>query len=128
MTADRAVVRGCAIHKTFNRAITNHATDSLLVEDNVAYNVQGMAFFFEDAAERNALYQRNLVVLVRRSFSLLQVDMTPAAFWITHPTNRFIGNHAVGAHSHGFWFDVKPAPRGLSHGRKGTRRAPQHHG
>merc|ERR1719271_981513 len=70
-----------------------------------------MAFFFEDAAERNALYQRNLVVLVRRSFSLLQVDMTPAAFWITHPTNRFIGNHAVGAHNFGFWFDVKPAPR-----------------
>merc|ERR1719353_136648 len=115
----RALVRGCAVHRTFNRALTNHATDGLLVEDTVAYNVQGMAFFFEDAAERGAVYQRNLAMMVRRSFSLLQVDLTPAGFWITHPGNSFIGNHAVGSHNFGFWYDIRFGPQFLSAGRKG---------
>jgi hypothetical protein len=116
----RAHVRGCAIHRTFNRAITNHATHGLTVENNVAYNVQGMAYFFEDAVETGAFYRGNLGVLVRRSFSLLQKDLTPAVFWVTHPNNTLIDNHAAGSHSFGFWFDIQGAPQGLSSGMKGV--------
>ena len=49
-------VRGCAIHNTFNRALTLHAVQDMLVEYNVVYNVMGLAFFMEDAVEeRNIL-------------------------------------------------------------------------
>jgi hypothetical protein len=112
---DRASVMGCAIHRTFNRAITNHQTHKLNVSHNVAYNIQGMAYFFEDGAETGAIYTGNLAVLIRPSFSLLQKDMQPAGFWITHPSNDFFSNHAVNANI-GFWFDVfgpKSAEMGL---------------
>ena len=48
------------------------------------------------------------------SWSLLNTDQTPAAFWITHPNNIFIGNHAVGADRYGYWFDTKPHSTGPS--------------
>jgi hypothetical protein len=33
-------VRSCAIHNTFNRALTVHATNYLTIEDNTAFNNQ----------------------------------------------------------------------------------------
>ena len=47
----RSYVRGCAIHRTFNRALTIHGTNGLLVEHNVAYDVMGHAYFLEDGVE-----------------------------------------------------------------------------
>merc|ERR1719199_1239343 len=117
--AGRAHVRGCAIHRTFNRAVTNHGTHNLLVENNVAYNVQGHAYFFEDAVETGAMYRNNLGVMIRQSFSLLQVDLTPAVFWVTNPSNHLIGNHAAGSHAFGFWYDIKKGAQGLSLGMEG---------
>ena len=81
---------------------------NLKVTDNVAYNIQGMAYFFEDAVETGAHYENNLGILVRPAFSLLAVDQSPAVFWITNPDNTFIRNHAVGAGGNGFWYGQPP--------------------
>ena len=40
-------VRSCAIHRTYNRAVGLHGTNRVLVQNNVAYNVMGHAFFME---------------------------------------------------------------------------------
>lgn len=49
-----------------------------------------------------------------RSWSLLNTDQTPAAFWITHPDNIFRRNHAAGSDRYGFWFDTQTHSMGPS--------------
>jgi hypothetical protein len=80
-------VRGCGIHNTFNRAVNIHGTHNVLVEHTVIYDVMGGAFFLEDGIETGNIFQYNLAVFVKSSTSLLNDDITPAAFWITNPNN-----------------------------------------
>ena len=107
-------VRGCAIHHTFNRAVTIHGVHHLLVEDNVAFNNMGHAYFLEDGVETGNVLQRNLGVFTRSSSSLLNVDITPATFWITNPKNIFRGNAAAGGTHFGYWFQLPNHPEGPS--------------
>jgi hypothetical protein len=44
-------VKGCSIHHSFLRAVTIHGTHRVLLENNVAYDVMGHTYFFEDALE-----------------------------------------------------------------------------
>uniref|UniRef100_UPI00398F2CC2 PKHD1 like 1, tandem duplicate 1 n=1 Tax=Pristiophorus japonicus TaxID=55135 RepID=UPI00398F2CC2 len=108
-------VRGCAIHRTFNRAMTIHGTHHLLVESNVAYDIRGGAFFIEDGIERGNILQYNLAVMVRQSTSLLNDDLTPAAFWVTNPQNTVRHNAAAGGTHFGFWYRLLKHPNGPSH-------------
>ena len=57
----------------------------------------------------------NLAVFVRASSSLLNDDLTPATFWITHPTNYVNHNHAAGGTHFGFWYRMLEHPEGPSH-------------
>ena len=107
-------VRGCGIHHTFNRAVTIHAVDNLLVENNVAYNVLGHAYFLEDGNEQNNVLQDNLGVFVRASSSLLNVDITPAVFWLVNPNNIVRRNAAAGGTHFGFWYRLPRNPTGPS--------------
>jgi hypothetical protein len=66
----------------------------------------GHNIFFEDAIETKNVIKNNLVVSTKRSWSLLNTDQTPASFLITHPDNIFIGNHAAGSESYGYWCDT----------------------
>ena len=107
-------VRGCAIHHTFNRAVTIHAVDYLLIENNVAYNILGHAYFFEDGNEQYNTVQGNLGVFVRASSSLLNVDITPATFWVVNANNIIRHNAAAGGTHFGFWYRLPPNPTGPS--------------
>ena len=107
-------VRGCGIHHTFNRAVTVHAVDNLLVEKNVAFNVLGHAYFLEDGNEQGNIIQDNLGVFVRASSSLLNVDITPATFWAVNPNNTFRRNAAAGGTHFGFWYRLPQHPTGPS--------------
>ena len=107
-------IEGCAIHKTFNRAITAHACHNLNIKRNVAYNSMGHQYFVEDGIETGNTYTENVGLIAHRAFSLLNTDQTPAVFWITNPNNNFIRNRAVGGHSFGFWFDAPTHPTGPS--------------
>jgi hypothetical protein len=49
-----------------------------------------------------------------RSMSLLKTDQTPACFWITHPNNIFIDNHAAGSDRYGFRYDLQTHSTGSS--------------
>ena len=113
-TVHNSYVKGNAIHHTYNRACTIHGVHYLTIENNVAYETMGHTFFIEDGAETKNLLKNNLAVKTKRSWSLLNTDQTPASFWITHPDNQFIGNHAAGSDRYGFWFDLQTNPTGPS--------------
>ena len=107
-------VRGCAVHNTFNRAFTIHGVHNLLLEDNVAFNNLGHAYFLEDGIETGTIIQRNLGIFTRSSSSLLNVDVTPATFWITNTMNTLRDNAAAGGTHFGYWFRPPFHPEGPS--------------
>ena len=108
-------VRGCGIHHTFNRAVTIHGVSNLLVERNVAYNIMGHAFFFEDGIETKNIVQYNLAIFVRPSSAHLNSDITPAAFWVTNPDNYVCHNAAAGGSHFAFWYNMPVHPGGPSY-------------
>ncbi|XP_035686784.1 fibrocystin-L-like [Branchiostoma floridae] len=108
-------VRGCAIHRSFNRAVTMHGTHNLLVERNVVFNIMGGAFFIEDGIETGNIVQYNLALFVRASTSLLNDDITPAGYWVTNPNNTIRHNHAAGGTHFGFWYRMHEHPDGASY-------------
>ncbi|XP_076610974.1 PKHD1 like 1, tandem duplicate 1 [Chaetodon auriga] len=113
----KSYVKGCAIHQTFNRAVTIHNTHRLLVENNVIYNIMGGAFFIEDGIETENILQYNLAVFVKQSTSLLNDDVTPAAYWVTNPNNIIRHNAAAGGTHFGFWYRMHEHPDGPSYDR-----------
>ena len=110
----QSYIRNNAIHNTFNRATTVHGVLYLTIENNVAYENMGHAYFIEDGIETQNTFSHNLGVNTRASYSLLNFDQTPATFWITHPTNFVLNNHAAGSESYGFWFSMTLNPTGPS--------------
>jgi cell migration-inducing and hyaluronan-binding protein len=137
-------IKNSAIHNTYNRCVTIHGTDNLRVENNVTYNTVGHCFFMEDGIETGNQVVNNLGIQTKchptlecvptnlgipsdpRDFSgqqsedvLLPSDNTAATFWITNPSNDYIGNVAAGSDSTGFqrrplelrWPDVRPQYR-----------------
>ena len=107
-------VRGCAIYHSFNRAVTIHSVDYLMVENNVVYDVLGHAYFMEDGNEQNNTLQDNLAVFIKSSSSLLNVDITPAGFWIVNANNIVRRNAAAGGTHFGFWYRLPEHPTGPS--------------
>ena len=107
-------VRGCSVHHTFNRAVTVHAVNHLLIEKNVAYDILGHAYFLEDGIEEHNIIQDNLGIFVRASSSLLNVDITPATFWVVNPNNIIRRNAAAGGTHFGFWYRLPQNPTGPS--------------
>ena len=105
-TVHSSYVRNNAIHHTFNRAVTIHGVHYLRVQNNVAYHTMGHTIFIEDAAETKNLIEGNLIVDVRRSWSLLNTDQTPASIWITNPNNIIRNNHAAGSDRYSYWYDL----------------------
>jgi cysteine-rich repeat protein len=112
----KSYVKSCSIYNSFNRALAIHGVHDLKVQKNVAYNIRGHAFFFEDGVEVENVLEDNLAVMVRPVWSLLEVDMTPAAFWGTNPANHWRRNVVAGSTSFGYWFRPLEHPDGASTG------------
>ncbi len=107
-------VRECAIHKSFNRAVNVHASNYVTIERTVIYNIMGGAYFLEDGVEIGTTFKNNLAVFVRTSSSLLNEDVTPAAFWATNPNNTWINNAVAGSTHFGWWYRILDHPEGPS--------------
>ena len=115
-TVRRSYARSNSVHTTYNRAFAIHGVHYLRVQHNVAYNVMGHAYFIEDAIETKNIIEYNLGVLTRRSYALLNTDITPATFWITNPDNLVRHNHAAGSDNYGFWYRAETHVTGASAG------------
>lgn len=113
-----------SIHHCYFRAVTVHSTWNSTVNDNVVFETQGHAMFFEDGVEINNVMNGNLVMNVRRPPLGIGVNSFigsdrgehhirlrgPSAFWITHPNNDFSGNHAAGIQGVAFWYGMNNQP------------------
>lgn len=113
-TVHKSYARNNAIHQTYNRAVTLHGVHYFEVKNNVAYDTMGHTIFIEDAAETKNRLEDNLIIQTKRSWSLLNTDQSPGSFWITHPDNIFVNNHAAGSDRYGFWFDMQDNAMGPS--------------
>ena len=132
-------IKNSAIHDTFNRCVTIHGSDNLLVENNVTYNTVGHCFFMEDGVETGNQIVRNLGIQTKchptlacdptnlapgRPVSngqksehvLLPSDNTASTFWITNPDNSYRDNVAAGSDQIGFWFALPVHPIGAFEG------------
>jgi hypothetical protein len=108
------VVRN-SIHDTFQRCVTVHGTNQLLVQGNAAFNAQGHCYFIEDGDEVDNVFDRNLGI-DPQPHTLLDSDREPAVFWVTNPTNHFYRNRAVGG-AFGWWYAMPLHPTGKAANR-----------
>ncbi|HWK42000.1 MAG TPA: G8 domain-containing protein [Croceibacterium sp.] len=132
-------IRNAAIHDTYNRCVTVHGTDNLRVENNVTFNTVGHCFFLEDGIETGNYYVSNLGIQTKchptlpcdpsnltdasrgskgqeSEHVLLPSDNTVSTFWITNPSNHYIGNVAAGSDQVGFWMAYPQHPNGQFEG------------
>jgi hypothetical protein len=102
----KSYARGNAVHNGFNRAFTLHGTNYMRLENNVGYSIKGHNIFIEDGVEKKNRMYRNCLIKVKRSYSGLNTDTTPAGFWITTPDNAFIENRVGGSDRYAYWYDL----------------------
>jgi hypothetical protein len=67
-------IKNNAIHNSFNRGLTVHGVNNLVLYNNVIYKEMGHGIFIEDGVETGNLIERNLVIDTRESWSLLVTD------------------------------------------------------
>lgn len=114
-------VKNSSIHHTFNRCLTIHGSNGILVDSVVAYDAPGHCFFLEDAAEFDNVFENNLGLGVYKPEGenrLLRSDTEfrgPAVYWITNPQNTFRNNVAAGSEGTGFWIALPDHPTGISY-------------
>jgi cell migration-inducing and hyaluronan-binding protein len=114
-SAPASYLRDSSVHHSANRCVTVHGTLDALVANVVAHESQGHCFFLEDGVETGNRFYCNLGSATRKPEDgkrLLESDQTPATFWISNPTNDFVGNAAAGADGNGFWYDLPEKPTG----------------
>ncbi len=114
-------VTDSAFHESYNRAVTIHGTDNVLVQNTVAYDTVGHAYFLEDGSETGNQLHDNLGLLTRAAApetATIPTDATHVStFWLTNPMNDLTGNVAAGSAHSGFWFAVAPEQATLPLGR-----------
>lgn len=121
-------VRNSSLHGLFNRCVTIHGTNGVLLDGNAAYDTFGHCYFLEDGAETGNVLRGNLAMQVRAptaANALLPSDtayMGPAAFWITNPANHLEGNVAASSYGSGFWYALPEHPTGPSYALLGGER------
>lgn len=124
-TGNGQYLKNSSIHKSFNRAVTIHGTESTLVENNFCYDHIGHGIFLEDGSERFNVIRKNVVLLTKRPLPREELtpsdnerdevqNRTPASFWITNPQNTFEDNVVAGTQGTGYWFAFPQKPMGLS--------------
>jgi len=122
-------IKHCSVVHSFNRAITVHGSESVVVEGNVAYDHIGHGMFLEDGSETNNKFWYNLALKTNRAtapppVAVLPTDFAPsntfqnngpATYWISNPNNLYVGNVAADSVGTGFWFVFPPStPTGMS--------------
>ncbi|CAI5504735.1 unnamed protein product [Closterium sp. Naga37s-1] len=118
------VVRKNAIVFTRQRCMVIHATGSMTIEDNIAYETKGHCYLLEEGSELNNNFRRNLGINARKVEKVIppassskldkQTDKQPTTFWLGTPHSNFIDNVAAGSEDSGFWLEATPYMRGVS--------------
>ena len=114
-------IRNSSLHELFNRCITIHGTNDVLVRGNAAYDTFGHCYFLEDGAELGNVLDGNLGLMIRsprEALALLPSDdayLGPSVFWLTNPANVVTNNVAASSEGTGFWYALPEHPTGPSY-------------
>lgn len=103
--------KNCAVWNSMNRAVTIHGTCGVLVQNNVAYDIKGHAYFLEDGSERRNTIDGNVAFQVRDpgiGFRIKVHDGSgfnrgSSGFWIVNQDNTITNNLAADCEGHGIW-------------------------
>jgi hypothetical protein len=118
-------VRNSTFNRSTNRCVTVHATNGLLIRNNIGYDIVGQAMFTEDAVERRNVFENNLILRVRnppagQALKRHDLNNSPnggsSGFWISNPDNTLRGNVVADAEGFGVWMAFPRRPVGLSAG------------
>ncbi len=90
-------VRNCAVHESVNRAIVIHGTCGAQYVNNVAFDILGHAYFFEDGSEVRNDFIGNVVLNVRAPIKDNQILLTESfvgssGIWFSNGNNRLRDN------------------------------------
>ncbi|HSI32415.1 MAG TPA: G8 domain-containing protein, partial [Tepidisphaeraceae bacterium] len=111
-------VIGASVWDSHNRWVTVHASDFLLIRDNVGYQSVGHGFFLEDGTEQFNVIDRNLAVQAyhgkRLKDQALPFDSNDGAgFWWANGRNSVTRNVAVENDRYGYKFELRGKSRGF---------------
>jgi len=104
-----SVVAKNTIRQSNQRCIVIHGTDNVLVQENVGYSNAAHCYLVEDGIERGNRFIRNLgaeTSVPAKNVPGGSDQNEPSIYWITNPTNIFVGNIAAGSEGSGFWFEL----------------------
>lgn len=109
-------LRDSSIHHSFNRFVSIHGTNQVLLYGNLGYDTIGHGFYLEDGIEENNVLYGNLGLSVYNSADGKPTpsDRNASVYWITNPNNTIRSNTAAGAEDTGFWLGFPEHPVGLS--------------
>ena len=110
-----SIVSKNTIRQSNQRCVVVHGTNKLRIEENVAFDTKGHCYMTEDGMENNNEFIRNLGARTGIVTTIIpnsgpngdETDAEPSTFWITSPTNSWIGNVAAGSEHSGYWFEPK---------------------
>lgn len=102
------------IRHSNQRCVVVHGTNKLNIRENIAYDTKGHCFMLEDGMETDNQFMYNLGAQTGIPDNIIpnegpngnETDYDPSTFWITNPSNTFVGNVAAGSESSGFWFEL----------------------
>jgi hypothetical protein len=123
---DRSYVTDSAVHHSFYRAFVVHDTQGVTFSRNVAYDVDGHAFYLESGVEELNVLEYNLAAfvhcidgcaifhashpdIVASPTRIIPADAAASGFYISNAHNRVSNNAASGGWA-GFHFPVLPEP------------------
>jgi hypothetical protein len=118
-----SLVKKNVVRDSKQRGYVVHLTNNVTLEENVAYDITGHAYFIEDGAETGHVFRKNLgsgikvmaadqVAQLSASSGRSETDGNQngfngaSVFWISNPKNFFYGNVAAGSEKNGYWFDT----------------------
>jgi cell surface hyaluronidase len=109
-------LRDSSIHHAYNRFVSVHGTNQVLLYRNFGYETQGHGFYLEDGIEENNVIAENLGMSVHSSQDGKPTasDKEASVFWISNPNNTLRNNIAAGSDNTGFWLGFPEHPIGLS--------------
>ena len=105
--ASKSYLIGNTIHNSFSRAINLNNVNNLNIKNNVAYLIYGSTYVLESGLETNNVLDNNLGISTLQAWTLMNIDITPATFYISNPSNIIINNRAAGGDWVGFNYDLE---------------------
>lgn len=120
-TSGRNFIRNCVVAHSSNRSFVIHGTNQVDLTGNIAYDVVGHSYYFEDGTETGNVLEWNLGFGTRPGPTISYEGVfknsnqqlpdrirnnTPATFYVTNQDNQIRFNYSGSTAGFGFWYHI----------------------